>query len=96
MWLRGQEEINNVQNFYKPLIVKWVVFFVFRTAAEISARLSFLGNIKQPMALQALGKMLTCHSYMSLRTTGGKRGYFVVEHTNNQKDAQKIIEELNQ
>ena len=71
-------------------------FFLFRTAAEISARLSFLGNIKQPMALSVLGHLFNCHNFVSVRIGGGKRGYFVVEHTNNQQDAQKIIEELNQ
>lgn len=67
---------------------------VFRTAAEISARLSFLGNIRQPMELRQLGKILSCHSFMPLKTTRGKRGYFVVEHTNNQQDMKDIINEL--
>ncbi|MBQ0118967.1 MAG: hypothetical protein KBS42_04325 [Bacteroidales bacterium] len=67
---------------------------VFRTAAEISARLSFLGNIRQPMALSVLGRLLICHHYLPLKTTGGKRGYFVVEKTNNQQDMKDIINEL--
>ena len=60
----------------------------------VSARLSYLGNIRQPMAINVLGRLLNCHSYLPLKTTGGKRGYFVVEHANNQQNAKDIINEL--
>ncbi|MBQ0118704.1 MAG: hypothetical protein KBS42_02950 [Bacteroidales bacterium] len=69
---------------------------VFRTAAEISARLSFLGNIRQPMALSVLGRLLICHHFVSVRLHGGIRGYFVIEHTNNQADTRRMVEQNKQ
>ena len=67
---------------------------VFRTAAEISAKLTYEGNIKKPMELRQLGKLLSCHSFMPLKTTGGKRGYFVIERSNGQEYTKDIIREL--
>lgn len=80
--------------FYSPA-TKDTPDAVFRTAAEISAKLSYEGNIRQPMELRQLGRLLSCHSFMPLKITGGKRGYFVVEHGNSQADARKIVEEFN-
>ena len=45
------------------------------------------------MALSVLGRMLNCHNYLPQKVGGGKRGYFVVEHSNNQADARKIVED---
>ena len=81
--------------FYEPA-TKDTPDAVFRTAAEISARLTFLGNIRQPMELRQLGKLLSCHHFVSVRVHGGIRGFFVIEHTHNQADARKIVEQYNQ
>ena len=67
---------------------------VFRTAAEISARLTFLGNIRQPIPINVLGRMLVQQGYLPIKLPGGKRGYFVLEHTNTQADIQNILKEL--
>ena len=53
---------------------------VFRTTAEISATLSWRGNIRHPMALQALGRLLQSQGFSQKRLTGGTRGYLVIEH----------------
>ncbi len=79
--------------FYEPA-TKDTPDAVFRTAAEISARLSFLGNIRQPMALSVLGRMLVQQGYLPIKLPGGKRGCFVLEHTNTQADIQNILKEL--
>ena len=65
---------------------------MFRTAAEISAKLSYEGNIRQPMALTALGKLLTASGYVSKRVGhAGIRGYIVKELSHNQADARNRV-----
>ena len=93
--VEGGEAEQLLPVFYEPA-TKDTPDAVFRTAAEISARLSFLGNIRQPMELRQLGKLLSCHHFVSVRVHGGIRGFFVIEHTHNQADARKIVEQYNQ
>ena len=87
----GEEQLLPV--YYEPA-TKDTPNAVFRTAAEISARLSYLGNIRQPMAINVLGRMLVQQGYPPIKLSGGKRGYFVVEHTNTQADMKNILKEL--
>ncbi|MCQ2310330.1 MAG: hypothetical protein MJZ64_01075 [Paludibacteraceae bacterium] len=68
---------------------------VFRTAAEISARLSFLGNIRQPMELRQLGKLMSAKGFVQVRVGhSGKRGHIVSELTNNKENMCEIKSEL--
>ena len=68
---------------------------MFRTAAEISAKLTYEGNIKKPMDLRTLGKLLSANGYCQHRIGhGGIRGYIVIEHTNNQSDAKSRIQDI--
>ena len=68
---------------------------VFRTTAEISATLSWRGNIRHPMALAALGRLLVQAGFTSKRMAGGgPRGFLVLEHQRNMADDQKQIKAI--
>ena len=80
--------------FYEPA-TKDTPDAVFRTAAEISAKLTYEGNIKKPMELSKLGRLLSALGYCQRRIGhGGIRGYIVIEHTNNQSDAKGRMQDI--
>ena len=57
---------------------------VLRTAAEISAKLTWQGNIRKPMSLSALGRLLSAHGFIQKRVGHNRvRGYLVVENQRN-------------
>ncbi|MCQ2339650.1 MAG: virulence-associated E family protein [Paludibacteraceae bacterium] len=80
--------------FYSPA-TKDTPDAVFRTAAEISAKLSYEGNIRQPMSLTALGKLLTASGFVPKRFGhAGTRGYIVTELSNNQVVAHERVSQI--
>jgi hypothetical protein len=64
----------------------------FMTTAEISERLVFYGNIKNPMSLSRLGALLSQRKFISLRRGfPQRRGWVVYE-----RDSQEIDRERSQ
>ena len=61
---------------------------VFRTTAEISANLVFHGNIKHPIDLRALGRIMAQQGFVSKRLKNtGPRGFLVLENQVNSSSA---------
>ena len=68
---------------------------VFRTTAEIAANLAWRGNIRNPMGLAALGRILAAKGFTQRRLPhGGARGYVVIEHQRNIVEDQQKIQQL--
>ncbi|MCQ2342968.1 MAG: hypothetical protein MJZ75_05730 [Paludibacteraceae bacterium] len=67
---------------------------VLRTVAEISAKLTYQGNIRQPMSLANLGKLLQREGYLQKRCTGGVRKYVVRELQNTAAEKEYEIQQL--
>jgi len=67
---------------------------VFRTTAEISAYLTWKGNVRHPMSLQSLGRLLQARGFTQKRLTGGIRGYIVIEKTQNMETDRHRIEQV--
>ncbi len=67
---------------------------VFRTTAEISAYLTWKGNVRHPMSLQSLGKILSAKGFEQKRLHGGIRGYVVIEKTQNVAEDGKRIAKI--
>ena len=66
-----------------------------RTAAEISAKLTWQGNIRHPMDLRSLGKLLSAEGFEQRRLGhNGRRGYLVVENQRNMVADEAIMSEL--
>lgn len=76
----GEEQLLPV--YYSPATLD-TPNAVFRTTAEISAKLTWQGNIRKPMSLAALGRLLTAQGFAQKRLHGGMRGYIVVENQRN-------------
>ena len=67
----------------------------FRTTAEISANLVFRGNIKHPMDLRALGRVMAQQGFVSKRLRGsGPRGFLVVENQVNSSTALELAKRI--
>lgn len=65
---------------------------VLLTVAEISAKLTNYGNIKKPMALSHLGRLLTRMGFISKRTNGnGPRGYIVLENNTDRINSKRKL-----
>ena len=85
----GEEQLLSV--FYSPATLD-DTNAVFRTTAEISATLTWRGNIRHPMSLAALGKLLVQAGFTSKRMAGGgPRGYIVLEKPHNLVADQQVI-----
>ena len=68
---------------------------VFRTTAEISANLVFRGNIKHPMDLRALGRVMAQQGFVSKRLRGsGPRGFLVIENQVNSSTALELAKRI--
>ena len=68
---------------------------VLRTVAEISAKLTWQGNIRHPMDLRSLGKLLSAEGFEQRRLGhNGRRGYLVVENQRNMVADEAIMSEL--
>ena len=68
---------------------------VFRTTAEISAQLVYHGNIKHPMDLRALGRVMAQQGFVSKRLRGsGPRGFLVVENQVNSSTALELAKRI--
>lgn len=63
---------------------------VFLTVAEISAKLTVYGNIRNPLTLRQLGMLLKKLGYVAVRTTK-RRGYIVIERSTEEINAQRRI-----
>ena len=67
----------------------------FRTTAEISANLVFRGNIKHPMDLRALGRVMAQQGFVSKRLRGsGPRGFLVIENQVNSSTALELAKRI--
>ena len=66
---------------------------VLRTTAEISARLTLRGNIKQPMSLNNLGKLLHSQGFQQVKRHGYPK-YIVRELENDAADKQREISQV--
>ena len=68
---------------------------VFRTTAEISANLVFRGNIKHPMDLRALGRVMSAMGYVSKRLGKTRaRGFLVIENQVNSSTALALAQKI--
>ncbi|MBR0297342.1 MAG: hypothetical protein IJQ95_08150 [Paludibacteraceae bacterium] len=68
---------------------------VFRTTAEISAQLVYHGNIKHPMDLRALGRVMVQQGFVSKRLPGGgARGFLVIENQVNSSTALQLAQRI--
>ena len=67
---------------------------VLRTAAEISAKLTWQGNIRKPMSLQQMGRLLSARGFVQKRIHGGTRGYLVIEHQRNMVEDEARMSKL--
>ena len=68
---------------------------VFRTTAEISAQLVYHGNIKHPMDLRALGRVMSAMGYVSKRLGKTRaRGFLVVENQVNSSTALALAQKI--
>ncbi len=68
---------------------------VFRTTAEISAQLVYHGNIKHPMDLRALGRVMAQQGFVSKRLRGsGPRGFLVIENQVNSSTALELAKRI--
>ena len=68
---------------------------VFRTTAEISANLVFRGNIKHPMDLRALGRVMSAMGYVSKRLGKTRaRGFLVIENQVNSSTALELAKRI--
>lgn len=68
---------------------------VLRTAAEISAKLTWQGNIRKSMSLQQMGRLLSARGFVQKRYgSDGKRGYLVVENQRNMASDTELINKL--
>ena len=79
---RETSEEQLLRVFYTPATLE-TQGAVLRTAAEISAKLTWQGNIKHPMSLQQLGRLLSLNGFEQKRITGGVRCYIVIENQRN-------------
>ena len=67
----------------------------FRTTAEISANLVFRGNIKHPMDLRALGRVMSAMGYVSKRLGKTRaRGFLVIENQVNSSTALALAQKI--
>ena len=77
--------------FYTPATLE-TQGAVLRTAAEISAKLTWQGNIKHPMSLQQLGRLLSAEGFTQIRYGKNRtRGYLVVENQRNMTADEAIM-----
>ena len=68
---------------------------VFRTTAEISAQLVYHGNIKHPMDLRALGRVMSAMGYVSKRLGKTRaRGFLVIENQVNSSTALALAQKI--
>ena len=68
---------------------------VFRTTAEISAQLVYHGNIKHPMDLRALGRVMSAMGYVSKRLGKTRaRGFLVIENQVNSSTALELAKRI--
>ena len=68
---------------------------VFRTTAEISAQLVYHGNIKRPMDLRALGRVMSAMGYVSKRLGKTRaRGFLVIENQVNSSTALALAQKI--
>ena len=68
---------------------------VFRTTAEISAQLVYHGNIKHPMDLRALRRVMAQQGFVSKRLRGsGPRGFLVIENQVNSSTALELAKRI--
>lgn len=80
--------------FYTPATLE-TQGAVLRTAAEISAKLTWQGNIKHPMDLRAFGKLLSAQGFEQKRLGhDGRRGYIVLENQRNMMADEAIMTSL--
>ena len=67
----------------------------FRTTAEISAQLVYHGNIKHPMDLRALGRVMSAMGYVSKRLGKTRaRGFLVIENQVNSSTALALAQKI--
>ena len=70
---------------------------VLRTAAEISTKLIWQGNIRHPMTLQQLGRLLSAEGFEQRRLGhNGRRGYLVIENQRSMVADEALISDLRQ
>ena len=91
---RETSEEQLLRVFYTPATLE-TQGAVLRTAAEISAKLTWQGNIHHPMDLRSLGKLLSAEGFEQRRLGhNGRRGYLVVENQRNMVADEAIMSEL--
>ncbi|MCQ2311172.1 MAG: virulence-associated E family protein [Paludibacteraceae bacterium] len=79
--------------YYEPVDINYNGA-VLRTVAEISAKLTYHGNVHQPMSLANLGKLLQREGYQQKRCTGGVRKYIVHELQNTAMEKEYEINQI--